>query len=86
MVGCELRTSFAMLTEDQKHKIKYLCKKHGITPECRYSGGDIENMSFDFGDDIEGQEAFVKDMEEIMNVTSHGVKRRVFGHRIDCPL
>jgi len=86
MVGVELRTNFGMLTIDQKGKIKNLCKRLGVKPECGYSGGDVENMSFDFGDDHKKHTVFVEEMELIMGVSSHGVKRRVFGHRIECPL
>lgn len=86
MVGSELRTSFDMMTLDQKSKIKRLCEKYGVKPECRYPGGAIENMSFDFGDNKIGNGEFNKEMEIIMDVVNGGNKRRVFGHRIECPL
>ena len=85
MVGCELRINFDMLGEDTKHDIKYLCKKYNIKPECKSTGG-LDNMSFDFKDDIESKNAFGQEMSILLDVSNGGVRRRVFGHRVGCPL
>jgi len=85
MVGCELRINFDMLQEDTKQDIKYLCRKYNIKPVCRSTGG-LDNMSFDFGDDIESRDAFRQEMSILLDVPNAGVRRRVFGYRVQCPL
>ena len=86
MAGVQLRTCFELLTKDQKHDIKELCEKYKVKPECSYPGGEIENMAFDFGDDIKNRDEFAKNMELIIDIPVGKPKRRVFGHRIECPL
>ena len=85
MVGCELRINFDMLQEDTKDDIKYLCGKYNVKPVCRSTGG-LDNMSFDFKDDIESKNAFGQEMSILLDVSNSGVRRRVFGHRVGCPL
>ena len=85
MVGCELRIHFDMLQEDTKDDIKYLCGKYNVKPVCRSTGG-LDNMSFDFKDDIESRDAFSHEMSIFLDVSNSGVRRRVFGHRVQCPL
>jgi len=85
MVGCELRINFDMLGEDTKQDIKYLCKKYNIKPECRTTGG-LDNIAFDFRDDIESRDAFSHEMSILLDIPSAGVRRRVFGYRVQCPL
>jgi len=86
MAGVQLRTCFELLTNYQKHDIKELCEKYRVKPECSYPGGEIENMSFDFGDCEQNMNEFIGKMELIMDVSVDKVRRRVFGHRIECPL
>lgn len=85
MVGVVLRTHFDIMPLDIKCKIKKLCEKYGVKPECN-SGGELENMSFDFGDNVNRRDVFVKEMELILDAPCTKVKRRVFGHKIECPL
>lgn len=86
MVGCELRIDFDNMYDADKHDIKLLCEKYKIKPECRSSGG-LDNMSFVFGDDTDSRDAFDKELSIILNVPIEVKnRRRVFGHRVDCPL
>ncbi|MCJ7616531.1 MAG: hypothetical protein MUO43_08350 [Desulfobacterales bacterium] len=86
MVGTELRINFDNMTEYEKASLRDLCIQYNVKPDCRYPGGEIENISFDFKTDIESRDAFVIEVEQIFHITHMGVKRRVFGHRIECPL
>ena len=86
MAGVQLRTCFKLLTNDQKHDIRELCEKYKVKPECSYPGGEIENMAFDFGDDAQSKDEFISEMEIIMDVLADKSRRRVFGHKIECPL
>ena len=86
MAGVQLRTEFMFLTKYQKHGIKELCGQYNVKPECSFSGGNRENMTFDFGDDIQSKNNFIHEMEIIMGVSAHADRRRVCGHRIECPL
>ena len=86
MVGCVLRCQFDMLDYSVKNAIKSLCEEYKVKPVCMYPGGCVESMSFDFGEDDVSKEQFVQQMESILNVKCNGNKRRVFGHRVACPL
>ena len=86
MVGCELRINFDMLQEDTKRDIRYLCRKYNIKPKCKSTGGGLDNMSFDFGDDIESKNTFGQEMSILLGIPNAGERRRVFGHRVQCPL
>lgn len=86
MVGVALRMNFDMLTPYQKEEIKELCKEYRVQPVCMHSGGEVDNMSFDFGDYIEKRDLFLNQMETIIDAKSNGTRRRVLGHKIECPL
>ena len=86
MVGVQLRTEFMFLTKHQKHGIKELCGQYNVKPECSYSGGGRENMTFDFGDDVQSKKEFMSELEIIMGVSADTNRRQVCGHRIECPL
>ena len=86
MVGVQLRTKFVFLTKHQKQGIKELCEKYKVKPECSFSGGNRENMTFDFGDDVQSKYEFIHKLEIIMGVSAHSDRRRVCGHKIECPL
>ena len=85
MVGCELRINFDMLQEDTKDDIRFICHKYNIKPVCRTTGG-LDNIAFDFMDDIESRDAFSHEMSILLSIPIAGERRRVFGHRVQCPL
>lgn len=86
MVGVQLRTKFVFLTRYQKQGIKELCEQYGVKPECSFSGGDRENMTFDFGDDVQSKKEFISELGIVMGVSADTNRREVCGHRIECPL
>ncbi len=86
MVGCELRMVFDFMTVEQKNGLKKLCQKYDVKPVCRYAGGDCENMSFGFGDNVGTRDEFIIEIGELFGIKSRGTKRKVYGHRINCPL
>ncbi|MCK5217120.1 MAG: hypothetical protein KAJ93_05000 [Methanosarcinales archaeon] len=86
MAGVQLRTCFAFLTKIQKHEIRQLCEKYNVKPQCSFSGGEKENMTFDFGDDAQSKNEFLEKMEIIMDVSANKDRRRVIGYKVECPL
>ena len=84
MPGCQLRMNFDNMTEEEKYNIRVLCEKYNVKPECSFSGrSDI--MTFVF-DNLLIKDGFTAELSVIVGVPDCGIKRRVFGHRVECPL
>ena len=85
MAGCVLRTDIDFFIE-AKDKIRMLCTKYSIKPECSKNNHGFLNMTFYFGNEIKKKNKFCDEMQELLAVKFGGIRRRTYGHRIDCPL